>query len=79
MSGTQRGQKQTTTGRPTSNSKGCPTKKRLQDMQQETSSPLIGDTWTVPPMPYWSSLQVSQDTWKSCTPVTESELEQLFS
>jgi hypothetical protein len=73
MNGTRQGRKQTTVGNLTRNSKDCPTKKRLKDMQPRTSSPLISDTWTVPPMPYWSSLRGSQDTWKSCTPLTESE------
>lgn len=79
MNGTRQDRKQTTTGSLTNNSKGCPTKRRLLDTQRRTSSPLIGNTWTVPPMPYWSFPPVNQDTWRSCTPVTESELEQLFS
>ena len=79
MNGTPQGQKQTITGSHTSYSKDCPTKKHLKAMPLRTSSPLIGDTWTVPPMPYWSFPPVSPGTWKSCMHVTESEPEPQFS
>lgn len=51
----------------------------LLDTQPGMFLNLTSDILTEPPTPYWFFQQENQDTWKSCTHVTESELRLRYS